>query len=229
MKPLVILPTYNESENLRAFVAEVFSVLTTHILVIDDHSPDGTGQLAELLSVEHPTLSVLHRPKKMGLGSAYVQGFRWALERDYDVIVQMDSDFSHDPHSLPKMLEALSKADLVLGSRYILGGRILDWPKSRLAVSAFGGWYARTILGLSVRDLTGGFKVFRRKVIEALDLDHILSDGYAFQIETTFRTIQKGFKVTEIPITFRDRTRGVSKISKKVFLEAVGIVWRLKK
>ncbi len=225
---LLILPTYNEIENIVPFVREVLSNIQTHILIVDDNSPDGTGTLADQLSKENPFISVLHRSKKLGLGSAYVTGFRWALERPFEVIAQMDSDFSHSPKDLPRLIEALAHCDIALGSRYIEGGSIENWPKSRLLVSEIGNIYARSLLGSNVRDLTGGFKAFKRKVIESLALDQILSDGYAFQIETTYRSLKNGFRLTEVPIVFKDRTRGKSKISRKVLWEAMWIPWKLK-
>ncbi len=228
MTPLVILPTYNEIENLPVFIPEVFSAVKTHILIIDDNSPDGTGELAERLSKDDENISVLHRPKKLGLGSAYVKGFLWALEKKYDPIIQMDSDFSHSPSAIPKLISALDHADFAVGSRYIGGGTIENWPGWRLAVSEIGNVYARTILGVGIRDLTGGFKAWKRKTLESLPLSHIISDGYSFQVETTFRAMQKGFKPVEVPITFRDRTRGKSKISRRILFEAMWTVWRLK-
>ncbi len=234
MKPIVILPTYNEIENLESFVAEVLANFKTNILIVDDNSPDGTGKLADKLAASNPAIFVEHRAGKMGLGSAYVHGFKWALARDFDPIIEMDSDFSHNPKDLQRLVEGLAGkngeegADLVLGSRYVQGGGILNWPPHRLFISALGNYYARAILWLGVKDLTGGFKAFRRKVLETIDLDKIWSDGYAFQIETTTRAIQKGFKVKEVPIIFKDRTRGQSKISRKVVWEAVWLVWKLK-
>ncbi len=233
MNPILILPTYNEIENLESFVAEVLANFKTNILIVDDNSPDGTGKLADKLAAGNPAISVEHRAGKMGLGSAYVHGFKWALARDFDTIIEMDSDFSHNPKDLQRLADGLGKsgeetADIVLGSRYVPGGGILNWPPHRLFISALGNYYARAILWLGVKDLTGGFKVFRRKVLETINLDKIWSDGYAFQIETTTRAIQKGFKVKELPIIFKDRTRGQSKISRKVVFEAVWLVWKLR-
>lgn len=227
-KILVVLPTYNEIENLPEFVPAVLSALKTDVLIIDDHSPDGTGELAEKMAREHAAIHVLHRPKKLGLGSAYVKGFQWALERRYDVIVQMDSDFSHAPGDVPNLVAALSEADFAIGSRYLKEGSIQNWPKWRLWVSEMGNAYARSVLNLETRDLTGGFKAWKRKVLEAIDLKKILSDGYAFQAETTFRAGQKGFKSVEIPIVFKDRTQGRSKISRKILLEAMWVMWKLR-
>lgn len=225
---LIILPTYNEKDNIILFISQVLSRVKAHVLVIDDNSPDNTGFIVEQMAKEHPSIFVLHRPCKMGLGSAYVAGFKWALERNYEIIIQMDSDFSHDPSDLNKLLEAMTIWDFVLGSRYCDGGTIQNWPWYRLCVSSFGSFYARSILGMNIKDFTTGFKVFKRKVIESFNLDKILSDGYAFQIETTYKAIQNGFKVIEIPITFKDRTRGQSKISRRVVWEALWMVWRLK-
>ena len=227
IRPLLILPTYNESQNLPKLIPEVLAAFPADILIIDDNSPDGTGQIAGDMARQNPRVSVMHRPQKSGLGSAYVAGFRWALARAYDAVFQMDSDFSHDPKDLARLAEALSVCDLALGSRYVKGGSILDWPWRRLAVSALGNYYARAVLRIGIKDLTGGFKAFKRKALESLDLDEIFSDGYAFQIETTYRTVRKGFKVKEIPIVFRDRTLGKSKISRRVVWEAVGLVWKL--
>lgn len=227
MKSLVILPTYNERENISNLIPEILSSLKTDILVVDDRSPDGTGELAERFAREHPAVSVLHRPGKLGLGSAYVAGFRWALEQSYDVILHMDADLSHSPKDLPRLVEALSDCDLALGSRYVEGGGIENWPWYRLALSAFANFYARSILRIGVRDLTGGFKAFKRRVITSVSWDDIYSDGYAFEIESTFHAVGKGFKVREVPIRFRDRTRGKSKISRKVIWESIWMVWRL--
>lgn len=233
-KSVIILPTYNEVENLEPFVGEILANFKTHVLIVDDNSPDGTGKLADKLAAGNPAISVEHRAGKKGLGSAYVHGFKWALARDFDTIIEMDSDFSHNPKDLQRLVEGLEgksreeNADLVLGSRYVEGGGILNWPPHRLFISALGNYYARAILWLGVKDLTGGFKVFRRKVLETINLDKIWSDGYAFQIETTTRAIQKGFKVKELPIIFKDRTRGQSKISRKVVFEAVWLVWKLR-
>ena len=228
MNPLVILPTYNEIENLPHFIPQVLSALKTHILIIDDRSPDGTGELADRLAKEHSAIQALHRPKKLGLGSAYIAGFKWALERNYDVIVQMDSDFSHSPEDIPKLVDALSGADIAIGSRYAPGGSIQNWPRWRLLVSELGNVYARSVLKLAVSDVTGGFKAWKRKVLESIDLKNIISDGYAFQVETTFRAVRKGFKVAEVPIHFKDRTRGRSKISRRILFEAMWIVWKLR-
>ncbi len=204
------------------------SAVKTHILIIDDNSPDGTGALADRLSKDDETISVIHRPKKLGLGSAYVKGFQWALERNFDPIIQMDSDFSHNPASIPKLISALDHADFAIGSRYVGGGGTENWPAWRLAVSELGNVYARNILGIGIRDLTGGFKAWKRKVLETIGLENIFSDGYSFQVETTYRAIKKGHAAAEIPIVFKDRTRGKSKISRRIVLEAMWTVWKLK-
>ncbi|MDB4970412.1 MAG: glycosyl transferase, group 2 family protein [Myxococcales bacterium] len=227
---LVIVPTYNERENLPALVRAVHDHLPeADLLVVDDNSPDGTGQMADELAATDGKLSVLHRAGKQGLGTAYVAGFKWALERDYAFIFEMDCDFSHDPQYLPQLLaRARSGADLVLGSRYVDGGGTVNWGPVRKFISRGGSFYARTILGIGVRDVTGGFKCFRRHLLEALDLDSVSAQGYGFQIEMTFRTIKQGFRVEEVPIVFVDRRVGQSKMSKKIFLEALTLVWKLR-
>jgi dolichol-phosphate mannosyltransferase len=195
--------------------------LGVHVLVVDDNSPDGTGEIADRLASELSFVSVLHRERKEGLGPAYVAGFRRALETDTDLILEMDCDFSHDPADVPRLIAACESAALALGSRYVRGGGTEDWGRGRRFVSVGGSWYARTILGVHVRDLTGGFKCYRREVLERIDLGAIRSKGYAFQIETTYRTIRAGFDVVEVPILFADRTAGTSKMSRAIVLEAV--------
>jgi dolichol-phosphate mannosyltransferase len=229
----VILPTYNERENLERFVGrlqEVFDSngLNGRIIVVDDGSPDGTGEIADSLAERHGNLSVIHRREKQGIGPAYVAGFKKALETGTKYIFEMDCDFSHDPGNVPAFLQAIENADLVLGSRYVPGGRVENWGLTRRLISRWGGLYAKLVLGIPVNDLTGGNKCFRREVLEALDLDSVSSAGYGFQIEMTYRTIQKGFRVKEIPITFSDRQLGQSKMSKKIVLEAVVLVWKLR-
>jgi dolichol-phosphate mannosyltransferase len=224
---LLCLPTYDERENLEAMVEALGAVrertpVPGDVLVIDDNSPDGTGAIADELARDRPWLHVLHRPIKRGLGRAYLAGFRWALERDYAYILEMDCDFSHDPESVPSLLDAaIAGADLVLGSRYVPGGGVRDWGLSRRLISAGGCLYARTILGVQVRDLTGGFKCFRRAVLERIPLDDVDAQGYMFQIEMTYRAIRDGFNVVEVPITFADRMLGGSKMSRRIVLEAV--------
>jgi dolichol-phosphate mannosyltransferase len=224
---LLCLPTYDERENLESMVAAIAGMrdhapIPGDVLVIDDGSPDGTGEIADRLAAEHDWLHVLHRDRKDGLGRAYLAGFRWALERDYAYVLEMDCDFSHDPMAVPALLQAaIEGADVVLGSRYVRGGGVRDWGLSRRIISASGCLYARTILGLRVRDLTGGFKCFRRAVLEKVPLDEIDAQGYMFQIEMTYRALRAGFKVREVPIVFRDRTLGGSKMSRRIVLEAV--------
>jgi len=206
------------------------------VLVIDDNSPDGTGELADALAAELDYVTVLHRPSKEGLGPAYLAGFRRALADGAELVLEMDCDFSHDPNDVPRLIEAAADADVVLGSRYVAGGGVRNWGLLRRFISAGGSWYARVVLGANVRDLTGGFKCYRRAVLEAIDLDAIHSKGYAFQIETTYRALRAGFRVTEIPITFVDREAGGSKMSRSIVLEAIwkvpalraaALAWRL--
>ena len=221
----LILPTYNEAENIEAIVAAALPRLAEtglehRILVVDDGSPDGTGQIADRLAAEDPRVEVLHRTSKDGIGPAYLAGFARALEGGADLVMEMDSDFSHDPADLPRLVAAAERADLVLGSRYVPGGGVTDWGLLRRFVSRGGSLYAKLILGLPVNDLTGGFKCFRRAVLERLDLSGVSADGYGFQIEMTYRTIQTGFVVEEVPILFRDRRVGSSKMSAKIAIEA---------
>lgn len=227
---LVIVPTYNESYNLSRLVASVLAQdPRLEMLVVDDGSPDGTGQIADEISAAEPRVHVLHRASKLGLGTAYLAGFRWALERGYDIVFEMDADFSHDPAHLPQFLAAIEHADLVLGSRYQHGRvTVVNWPIGRLMLSYAANIYARKVTGLRLADLTGGFKAFRRKVLETIDLSAVKSNGYAFQIEMSFRVWKKGFRIVEIPIVFVDRTEGESKMSKKIVREAIWMVWRLR-
>jgi dolichol-phosphate mannosyltransferase len=222
----LVLPTYNEAENVAAFVAAARGKLpdAAKILIVDDNSPDGTGKLADRLAEEFENLSVLHRPHKEGLGPAYIAGFRRALAGGAGLVLEMDSDFSHDPLFLPRLLEGAKRADLVIGSRYVPGGGVTEWGLMRRAISRGGSAYARFVLGVGVRDLTGGFKCFRREVLEAIDLDSIVSHGYAFQVEMTYRVIQHGFRVLEVPIVFRDRQAGTSKMDRSIVAEAA---WRV--
>ncbi|MBF5046323.1 polyprenol monophosphomannose synthase [Aggregicoccus sp. 17bor-14] len=227
---LVCIPTYNERENLEPIVRAVLAAdPRVDILVVDDNSPDGTGQVADALAAELPRVRVLHREKKQGLGRAYLHAFRWALAEPYAYVIEMDADFSHDPRYLPTLLDtAMAGADLVLGSRYVPGGGTVNWGVGRKLLSRGGSLYARSILGVRVRDLTGGFKCFSRRVLEALDLDAVGSSGYGFQIELTYRTLRKGFRVQEVPIVFEDRRVGKSKMSRRIFLEALTMVWKLR-
>lgn len=226
---VVIIPTYNERDNLEPITAAVLAAEPrVDILVVDDNSPDGTGQLADDLAKKHPRIKVLHREKKEGLGRAYLHAFRWALEAGYQFIIEMDADFSHDPKYLPTLIDTAQTADLVLGSRYVEGGGTVNWGVGRQILSQGGSLYARSILGVKVRDLTGGFKCFNRRVLEGIDLDSIVASGYGFQIELTYRAIKKGFTVKEVPIVFEDRRVGQSKMSRKIFVEAMTIVWTLR-
>ena len=230
-KTLIIIPTYNEKENIADLIPQIFETLPeVHILVVDDNSPDGTGDIvASLIGAEYPDrLHVLRRAGKLGLGTAYIAGFKWALARDYALIFEMDADFSHDPKYLPDFIKMAATNDLVLGSRYVPGGGVRNWGVIRQFISRGGSFYARTILGLSIRDLTGGFKCFRREVLEKIGLDSIKSNGYSFQIEMTYRAARKGYRIGETPIVFEDRTAGKSKMSRKIFLEAITMVWRLR-
>jgi dolichol-phosphate mannosyltransferase len=229
VRVVVCLPTYNERDNLGPMVRALDDVVRRHeldarVLVIDDSSPDGTGELADRLTGEFRFLSVLHRPKKEGLGPAYLAGFVWALATDADRIVEMDCDFSHDPEDLPRLLTATENADLALGSRYVEGGGTRNWGLGRRAVSRFGSLYARILLGVGIRDLTGGFKCFRRSVLEAIGLERISTKGYAFQIETTYRALKVGSRVVEVPIVFSEREVGTSKMSRAIVLEAMARV-----
>jgi dolichol-phosphate mannosyltransferase len=226
VRVVVCLPTYNERDNLEPMVRALDDVfrrqeLDARVLVIDDSSPDGTGELADRLTGEFRFLSVLHRPKKEGLGPAYLAGFVWALATDADRIVEMDCDFSHDPEDLPRLIAATENADLSLGSRYVQGGGTRNWGLARRAVSRFGSFYARILLGVGIRDLTGGFKCFRRSVLEGIGLERISTKGYAFQIETTYRALKVGSRVVEVPIVFSEREAGKSKMSRGIVLEAV--------
>ena len=229
-RSLVIIPTYNERENLPRIVPQVLSQdPSLEVLVVDDGSPDGTGALADELATKDSRVHVLHRAGKQGLGTAYLAGFRWGLEHGYDHLFEMDADFSHDPAHIPQFLAAIADADLVLGSRYLHGRvTVVNWPMGRLLLSYFANIYARVVTGLPVADATGGFKAFRREVLESIDLDRIESSGYSFQIEVSMRAWRKGFRICEIPIVFVDRSQGESKMSKKIIREAVWRVWKLR-
>ena len=227
---LVVVPTYNERENIARIVTAVLAQdPRLEILVVDDGSPDGTGNIVAGIEATNPRVHLLRRASKLGLGTAYVAGFRWALARDFAFVFEMDADFSHDPGHLPQFLEAVQDADLVLGSRYRYGKvTVVNWPIARLLLSYFANVYAQVVTGLPLFDSTGGFKCFRRRVLEAIDLDAVRSNGYAFQIEMSFRAWKKGFRIVEIPIVFVDRTEGESKMSKRIVREAVWMVWRLR-
>ena len=228
-KSLVIIPTYNELDNLPRLIPLVLSQNENlHILIVDDNSPDGTANYVEEIASKDERIHLIKRSGKMGLGTAYIAGFKYALENNYELIFEMDADFSHDPNEIKNFLFAIREYDLVLGSRYIHGVRVLNWPMRRLLLSFFASVYTRLITGMHVRDATGGFKCFRRKVLESIDLNCIKSNGYSFQIEMTFRAYAKGFKIKEIPIVFVDRVKGNSKMSKKIVIEAVTMVWKLR-
>lgn len=229
-RALVIVPTYNEQFNIARLIP---AVLAQHpsleVLVVDDGSPDGTGAIVDAIAATDNRVHVIHRAAKMGLGTAYITGFRWALERKYDLVFEMDADFSHNPDRLPEFLAAIAEADLVLGSRYQNGHvNVVNWPMSRLFLSYAANIYARAVTGLPIFDATGGFKCFRRNVLESIDLSSVKSNGYAFQIEMSFRAWKRGFRLIEIPIVFVDRTEGESKMSKRIVREAVWMVWRLR-
>lgn len=226
---LVIVPTYNERKNLPHVVPAILQQCPpVDVLIVDDNSPDGTGQLADELAASESRVHVLHRPGKAGLGTAYIAGFRWALERGYSLICEMDADLSHDPKFLPDLLQAAEHADLVIGSRYKSGVNVINWPISRLLLSLGANSYARWITGLPLTDSTGGFKCFRREVLAALDLDAVRSNGYAFQIEMSYRAWKSGFRLVEIPIVFTDRAEGQSKMSRGIVREAIWMVWWLR-
>ena len=228
MKKLVIIPTYDEKDNVRPIAAAVHAACAdADVVFIDDNSPDGTGRILDDMSKEFDFVHVVHRAEKAGLGRAYICGFKWALARGYDLIFEMDADFSHDPAELPHMVTAAESADLVLGSRYVNGIRITNWPLSRLLLSKGAATYVRLITGLPVTDPTGGFKCFRRKVLADIDLDAIVSNGYSFQVELTHHAWMGGFRIREIPITFVDRRAGYSKMNSDIFKEALSIVWKL--
>jgi len=229
-RALVIVPTYNERANIERLITAVLSQdARLDVLVVDDNSPDGTGGIADAIAERSPRVHALHRPGKMGLGTAYVAGFEWALQRDYEYVFEMDADFSHDPMHLAEFLAAIQTADLVLGSRYRRGRvTVVNWPMSRLILSYAANIYARHVTGMPFDDLTGGFKCFRRGVLEAIDLKAVRSNGYAFQIEMTFHAWRRQFRIAEIPITFTDRSEGESKMSKRIVREAIWMVWRLR-
>lgn len=228
-RALVIVPTYNERDNIEKIVPAILKEdLRLEVLIVDDNSPDGTGEIADRISTRDEKVHVLHRQKKEGLGRAYIAGFKWAIARGYDCIFEMDADFSHRPGYLKDFFREIEHHDLIIGSRYITGVNVINWPITRLLLSYYANVYARLVTGMSIRDATGGFKCFRREVLEAIDLDQIRASGYVFQIEGTMRAWKKGFRIKEIPIIFYDRTAGVSKMSKKVMGEAIWAVWLLR-
>lgn len=226
---LVVVPTYNERVNVPLIVPAILGQdPRIDVLVVDDSSPDGTGELADQIAAGNPRVHVLHRTQKEGLGKAYIAGFRWALDHGYDLIFEMDADFSHDPRFLPTFLDAIQDADLVIGSRYKTGVNVINWPISRLLLSLGANQYARLVTGLPLADSTGGFKCFRRRVLEAIPLERVRSNGYAFQIEMSYLAWRKGFRLKEIPIVFTDRVEGQSKMNRKIVREAVWMVWWLR-
>jgi dolichol-phosphate mannosyltransferase len=229
-RALVIVPTYNERFNIARLIPAILAQdPSLEILVVDDASPDGTGAIVDGIATNNPRVHVIHREGKLGLGTAYIAGFQWALERKYDLVFEMDADFSHNPERLPEFLEAIRESDVVLGSRYQDGHvNVVNWPMSRLFLSYAANIYARFVTGLPIFDTTGGFKCFRRNVLESIDLNSVKSNGYAFQIEMSYRAWKRGFRLLEIPIIFVDRTEGVSKMSKKIVREAIWMVWRLR-
>ena len=229
-RALVIVPTYNERFNIARLIPAILAQdPSLEILVVDDGSPDGTGAIVDGIAANNARVHVIHRAEKLGLGTAYITGFRWALERKYDLVFEMDADFSHNPERLPEFLAAIKEADVVLGSRYQDGHvNVVNWPMSRLFLSYGANIYARAVTGLPIFDTTGGFKCFRRNVLESIDLNSVKSNGYAFQIEMSYRAWKRGFNLFEIPIIFVDRTEGVSKMSKKIVREAIWMVWRLR-
>ena len=229
MKILIIIPTYNELENLPKLLPEVLSKdENINVLIVDDNSPDGTAGFVENQMKNNNRIHLIKRSSKQGLGTAYIAGFKYALLNNFQIIFEMDADFSHDPKEIPRFLDEIKNSDVVLGSRYINGVNVINWPLRRLLLSSFANLYTRIITGLPVHDATGGYKCFNRKVLEAIDLDRVKSNGYAFQIEMTFKAWKKGFSVKEIPIIFVDRVKGKSKMSKKIVREAVTMVWKLR-
>ena len=230
MKSIIVIPTYNEADNIENLIERILSLKIDglDILIVDDNSPDGTAQIVEKLMEKHANIHLLTRPEKAGLGTAYVAGFKYALEKGYDYIFEMDADFSHNPDEIPNFLKKIEECDLVIGSRYVTGVNVINWPLSRLILSVGANKYTQIITGMPIKDCTGGFKCFRRQVLEQIDLDRIRSDGYSFQIEMNFKAWKKGFRICEIPIVFTDREAGSSKMSKKIIREAIWMVWKLK-
>ncbi len=229
-KAIVIIPTYNEAENIKKLIPEIIKRTNGEIdiLIVDDNSPDGTSNIVRDFQNENSNIFLMTRPKKAGLGTAYVEGFKYALQKNYDYILQMDADFSHEPKEIKNFLKKIENCDLVIGSRYRDGVRVLNWPITRLLLSLFANYYTRVITGMPIYDATGGFKCFRREVLQSIDLDRIKSNGYAFQIEMNFKAYRKKFRICEIPIVFTDRVKGKSKMSKKIVFEAAWMVWKLR-
>ena len=234
MSALIVIPTYNELENLVPLIKAIFEHLPTHltsqvsILIVDDGSPDGTGRLADDLAINNPKISVLHRSEKKGLGTAYIEGFQWGLDREFKYLIEMDADFSHHPRYLPQMIELLGQNDVAIGSRYVAGGGTLNWGLGRKILSRAGSIYARLILRAPIRDFTGGFNGWNRRVLENVELQSLRSDGYSFQIELKYRAHRKGFKIHEFPILFEDRKVGSSKMNRRIILEALSRVWQFR-
>lgn len=228
-RALIIFPTYNEKENIERIIRAVLPLdPRINVLVVDDNSPDGTGEIVDSLAASDDRINILHREKKEGLGRAYIAGFKWGIERKFDYLIEMDADFSHGPEYIKDFLETIKDYDIVLGSRYISGVNVINWPMSRLLLSYFANVYTRIITGMPVRDATGGFKCIRREVLESIDLDAIKSNGYTFQIEVSMRAWKRGYRIKEIPIIFTDRQQGASKMSKKIIREAIWMVWYLR-
>ncbi|MFH0733581.1 MAG: polyprenol monophosphomannose synthase [bacterium] len=228
-KTLIIIPTYNEMDNIKNLIHELLELYpNANILVVDDNSPDGTAQFVKNLGEKDKRIRLLWREKKMGLGTAYVAGFRYMLANGYDYAVQMDADFSHDPRDIDKFMKKLDQYDLIIGSRYITGVNVINWPMRRLLLSYFANYYSRFITGLPIHDCTGGFKCFKREILNSIDLSKIKSNGYSFQIEMNFKTWKKGFRIGEVPIIFTDRVQGTSKMNRKIVIEAVFMVWKLR-
>ncbi len=228
-KTLIIIPTFNELNNIQKLIPDIIELYPNmHILVVDDNSPDGTGEYVKKLGDRDERIKVLQRKGKMGLGTAYCEGFKFMLDNGYDLAIQMDADYSHDPKEIKNFIKEIEHNHLVIGSRYISGVNVINWPMRRLLLSYFANVYTRVVTGMPVRDATGGFKCFRREVLEAIDLSKIRSNGYAFQIEMNFKAFKKGFKIKEVPIIFVDRVEGTSKMSKKIVREAITMVWKLR-
>lgn len=229
-RTLIIIPTYNEAENIGTIISRIISlnIPNVFVLVIDDNSPDGTGDIVEKISKKDQRIRLIRREGKLGLGTAYIEGFKVAIQENFDYVFEMDADLSHNPDDIPKFLEAIPEHDLVIGSRYISGVNVINWPLSRLLLSLGANWYSRLITGLPIKDCTSGFRCFKREVLESIDLERISSDGYSFQIEMAFKVWKKDFKILEIPIIFIDRTKGDSKMTRKVMREAAWVVWKLR-